>query len=226
MYSHVSIAQIIKEILLANKTYADSLKLGIANYTSLALKIKPEIERITNYEVNLNTIVVTIKRLADQIQRDIENKRVANDDVEILEGTRISLTGSIIDIDFDFGMKNIENILNLLEKEFDIKFNIFQTKNQIKVFTENINPIKKILIEENKIPGKIKEGISMINITGPWPENDYEKAYNLLSIVSDILYNNNIILHNVFFTADEIILILNDDDAAKAYELLRLKLYK
>ena len=40
MYSHVPIAQIIKEILLANKTYADSLKLGIANYTSLALKIK------------------------------------------------------------------------------------------------------------------------------------------------------------------------------------------
>ncbi|MGD1836192.1 MAG: hypothetical protein ACPKPY_13095 [Nitrososphaeraceae archaeon] len=226
MYSHVPIAQIIKEILLANKTYADSLKLGIANYTSLAQRIKPEIEKITNYEVNLNTIVVTIKRLADQIQQDIDDKKAANKDVELLEGTRISLTGSIIDIDFDFGMKNIENILSLLRKEFDIKFNIFQTKNQIKVFTENINPIKKILIEENKIPGKIKEGISMINITCPWPENDYEKAYNLLSIVSDILYNNNIVLHNVFFAADEIILILNDYDAAKAYELLRLKLYK
>jgi hypothetical protein len=43
----------------------------------------------------------------------------------------------------------------------------------------------------------------------------------MLSLVSDVLYNNQISLYNAFFASNEIVLILNNKDAAKAYELLR-----
>ena len=69
MYSNVpSVSRAIRDILFSNSIYINSLKLGIANYTALAIKIKPEVEKIIGSEVNINTIVVSIKRIADTIQ--------------------------------------------------------------------------------------------------------------------------------------------------------------
>ena len=44
--------------------------MGIANYTALAIKIKPEVDRIIGSEININTIVVSIKRIADALQQN------------------------------------------------------------------------------------------------------------------------------------------------------------
>jgi hypothetical protein len=130
-------------------------------------------------------------------------------------------------VDFGMEIENMERILDLFDKDSDIRFNIFQTKNHIKLFVENINEIKKIFRDELKNqPDTIKEGISMINITLPWSETEFKKTYQLLSMISNILYNNQILLHNAFFTPNEIVLIISEVDAAKTYELLRIKLYK
>ena len=225
MYSRIpSVSHAIKEILYSNSLYINALETGIANYTALAIKIKPEVEKLTKSQVNINTIVVGIKRLADLIR---EKSYVSNDNLESLKGARISLTGSILDVDFGMEIENMERILDLFDKDSDIRFNIFQTKNHIKLFVENINEIKKIFRNELKNqPDTIKEGISMINITLPWSETEFKKTYQLLSMISNILYTNQILLHNAFFTPNEIVLIISEVDAAKAYELLRIKLYK
>ena len=225
MYSRIpSVSHAIREILYSNSLYINALETGIANYTALAIKIKPEVEKLTKSQVNINTIVVGIKRLADLIR---EKSYVSNDNLESLKGARISLTGSILDVDFGMEIENMERILDLFDKDSDIRFNIFQTKNHIKLFVENINEIKKIFRDELKNqPDTIKEGISMINITLPWSETEFKKTYQLLSMISNILYDNQILLHNALFTPNEIVLIISEGDAAKAYELLRIKLYK
>ena len=225
MYSRIpSVSHAIKEILYSNSLYINALETGIANYTALAIKIKPEVEKLTKSQVNINTIVVGIKRLADLIR---EKSYVSNDNLESLKGARISLTGSILDVDFGMEIENMERILDLFDKDSDIRFNFFQTKNHIKLFVENINEIKKIFRDELKNqPDTIKEGLSMINITLPWSETEFKKTYQLLSMISNILYTNQILLHNAFFTPNEIVLIISEGDAAKAYELLRIKLYK
>jgi len=129
-------------------------------------------------------------------------------------------------------MENIEKILELFDRESDIKFNIFQSKNHMNLFIENIREIKKIFHSNDDnsltiIPSKIKEGVSMITISLPWvgEETELRKTYQLLSIIANILYDNAISLHNAFFTPNEIVLIINDRDAAKVYELLRVKFY-
>ena len=95
------------------------------------------------------------------------------------------------------------------------------------LFIENISEIKKIFDADSQIVthSKIKEGVSMITISLPWEETELRKTYRLLSIISNILYDNQIFLHNAFFTPNEIVLIINDIDAAKVYELLRVKFY-
>ena len=232
MYSSIpSVSRAIRDILFSNSIYINSLKLGIANYTALAIKIKPEVEKIVGSKININTIVVSIKRIADTIQQQQSEQdlKISQDEKEMINGARISLTGSILDVEFDKEIENIEKIFDLFDRESDIRFNIFQSKNHIKLFIENISDIKKILSNDlQKIVGlsSVKEGVSMITIALPWQGNEVRKTYQLLSMISNILYNNEILLHNAFFTPNEIVLIINDIDAAKVYELLRVKFYK
>ena len=42
-------------------------------------------------------------------------------------------------------MENIEKILELFDRESDIRFNIFQSKNHMNLFIENISEMKKDL---------------------------------------------------------------------------------
>src|SRR5688500_10901021 len=221
MYSNIpSVSKAIKEILFSNSIYLNSLKLGIANYTALAIKIKPEVDRTIGSEVNINTIVVSIKRIADALQHSLDLDESINlEEKENLAGARISLTGSILEVEFDKEMENIEKVLNLFNRQSDIRFNIFQSKNHMNLFIENISEIKKIFNSTDSsptiIPSKIKEGVSMITISLPWEETELRKTYQLLSMISNILYDNQISLHNTFFTLNEIVLIKNDTDAAK-----------
>jgi len=232
MYSNIpSVSRAIRDILFSNSIYIDSLKAGIANYTAVAIKIKPEVEKIVGSQVNLNTIVVSIKRIADTIQQQQSEQdlKISQDERESITGARISLTGGILDVEFDKEMENIEKIFDLFDRESDIRFNVFQSKNHIKLFIENISEIKKILSNEfqNIVePSSIKEGVSMITISLPWQGKEFRKTYQLLSMISNILYNNQILLHDAFFTPNEIVLIISDSDAAKLYELLRVKFYK
>lgn len=232
MYSNIpSVSRAIRDILFSNSIYINSLKAGIANYTALAIKIKPEVEKIVGSQINLNTIVVSIKRIADTIQQQQSEQdlKISQDERESITGARISLTGGILDVEFDKEMENIEKIFDLFDRESDIRFNVFQSKNHIKLFIENISEIKKILSTnfQNIVdPRSIKEGVSMITISLPWQGKEFRKTYQLLSMISNILYNNQILLHDAFFTPNEIVLIISDSDAAKLYELLRVKFYK
>ena len=198
MYSNIpSVSRSIRDILFSNSIYINALKLGIANYTALAIKIKPELEKIVGSPVNINTIVVSIKRIADTIQQQQSEQdlKIDQDERESITGARISLTGSILDVEFDKEMENIEKIFDLFDRESDIRFNIFQSKNHIKLFIENISDIKKILSNDpQNVVGhsSIKEGVSMITISLPWQGNEVRKTYQLLSMISIILYNNHI----------------------------------
>jgi hypothetical protein len=69
MYTYpVSVQQAIREILTSNNIYLQAIKSGIANYTALAQKIKPDVEKITGTQVHAGTIVVAIKRFADALE--------------------------------------------------------------------------------------------------------------------------------------------------------------
>ena len=227
MYTHslsLSVPQAIREILHSNNLYLQALKSGIANYTALAHKIKANVDQLTSSNVNIGTIVVAIKRYADTLEEEQINNLTENS--YPLEGARISLTGSIIDVDFDDDSE-FDKLSSMLDEIFNKEssgYNVFQTNKQLQLFTEDIQEIRDILsVASKRFDGKIKEGLSKITITFPSNKKDH---HNLLSIVPDVLYNNQIPLHNAFFTPNEIVLILNNRDAAKVYELLRTKTIK
>ena len=65
-----SVPQAIKEIITSNDFYLKAIKLGIVNYTALANKIHKEVEALTESNVNIGTIIVAIKRFADELNRE------------------------------------------------------------------------------------------------------------------------------------------------------------
>jgi hypothetical protein len=203
-----------------------ALVLGIANYTALAERIKPDIERLTGSKVNLNTIVVAIKRFADSLEK--KNMQQENSGTHLTAAkAKMSLTGSIIDIDFQ-KEKNNDNdndtLASVLDEFFeqDSRYNLFQTDTHFSLLTEDADEIRRIVANAiQKFDGKISEGLSKITVS---LTPDDQSPYHILSLVSNILYNHQIPIHSAFFTINEVVLILGDKDAAKAYDLIRMKI--
>jgi hypothetical protein len=233
----ISVPQAIKEILSSNNLYRQALLSGIANYTALAQKIKPDVEKLTASDVNIGTIVVAIKRLVDRLQEDeeIQNESDLKHILPIIEGARMSLISSVIDIDFNesrFGQ--LTDIFDeIFVKETNHKYSLFQTDKQIRLLLDDVGEIGNTVVKASeKFDGKIRSGLSKITITIPSPldednndNNNNRKMYHrFISSVSDIIHNSRIQLQDAFYTPNEIVLVLNDTDAARAYELLRAKI--
>jgi hypothetical protein len=231
----MSVPQAVMEILSSNNLYLQALQSGIANYTALAQRIKPEIERLTTSNVNTGTIVVAIKRLVDSLHKEEKtesNSTPNHDQSVIIEGVRMSLTGSIMDVDFN--ESEFDQLSHLLDEIFDkrsnFSYNLFQSDKQIRLLAEDVEEFRNLVsIASKKFDGRIKERLSKITITIP-PHSDRNMdpdAYrNFISLVSDIIYNSRIKLEDAFFTPHEIVLVLEDKDAAKAYELISTRITK
>jgi hypothetical protein len=227
MYSEtVSVPEAIRKLLANDHVYMQALVLGIANYTALAERIKPDIERLTGSKVNLNTIVVAIKRFADALEK--KNMQQENSSTHLTTAkAKMSLTGSIIDIDFQ-KEKNNDNdndtLASVLDEFFeqDSRYNLFQTDTHFSLLTEDADEIRRMVANAiQKFDGKISEGLSKITVS---LTPDDQSPYHILSLVSNILYNHQIPIHSAFFTINEVVLILGDKDAAKAYDLIRMKI--
>ncbi|MFY9794716.1 MAG: hypothetical protein WCC17_22475 [Candidatus Nitrosopolaris sp.] len=233
--ANISVPRATKEIILSNNLYLQALLSGIANYTALAQKIKPDVEKITTSNVNIGTIVVAIKRLVDNLQSERDVDKISTiSDYPIVEDVRMSLTGSIMDVDFNESkFDQFSFILDeIFEKETNHNYNLFQTDKQIRLLLDDVEEIRNIVVKASKkFDGKIRGGLSKITITIPSllddnNNNNKKTYYRFISSVSDIIYNSRIELQDAFYTPNEIVLVLNDKDAAKAYELLRAKITK
>ena len=84
-----------------------ALRSGIVNYTALAQRMKPDIEKRTKASVNLNTLVVAINRFADSLQ-GVDTSHAT------VEGIRMSLRGSIIVVGFSTVARERARVLETL----------------------------------------------------------------------------------------------------------------
>jgi hypothetical protein len=196
----MSIPDIVKEIITRNRSIYDCVKMDLINYTALAIRIQSEIEKILGSSVNLNTIVVAIKRYADsfEIKENIKEESV-------LKNARLVLTDRIMDIKFsvkDSGEMDPGLILDKFSKITN-NYDFFRLSDSFRFLTEDIEDI-------------FSTGLAKIRISIPTNQNQSD----VVSYVAEILHDNGIELANAFFSQDNIIIILNERDASKAYEIL------
>ena len=239
----VSVPQAVKEIILSNELYSKAIKSGIANYTAIANKIQKEVENTTGAKVNIGTIVVAIKRLADIIMthgphNPATHWKGINDGINQIGTTRrgriltpqdakMKLTGSMIDVDLgnQDSFKTVNDMLDKLSQEDLFDFNLVRTAEKIRIVTEDMLNSRKIIASLTEdCQGKVTEGLSKITVTLFY--EDLDEIRMLLFGIFDILGNHKIAIHNVFFTSNEIVLILERDQAIRAYDLLQNLIFK
>jgi aspartokinase len=209
----MSVPEVVRETITRNRSVFDCLKMDLINYTALALKIQPEVERALGNSINLNTIVVAIKRFADslEVKEEVEEQL-------LLKNARLALTDGIVDI--KFSMKDSQNIdpLTILDKfsKITTNYDFFRSSDTFRFLAEDLDDIREIF---DTIPNReniFSTGLAKIRISIPTNQNKSD----VVSYVAEVLHDNGIELANAFFSQDNIILILNERDSSKAYDVL------
>ena len=211
---NLSVPDAVREIITKNRSIYDCIKMGLINYTSLAIKLQKEVESQVGGPVNPNTIVVAIKRYADSFEKkdDMQNETV-------LKNARLSLTDGIVDIKFssdDFDMTDAVDLMDRFMK-IDPDYEFFRSTDSFRFLTEDISDVRKIIESFSSHRNFFQDGLAKITIHIP----ESEHSSDVVSYVSEILHDNGIELFNAFFGQDYIVAVLYEKDAARAYQILR-----
>lgn len=214
--SGMSVPEAVKEIITRNRSIYDCMKMDLINYTALAIKIQPEVEREIGRAVNLNTIVVAIKRYADSFVDKEEIK-----DESVLKNARLSLQDGILDIKFSTKDPNM-NPMDILDRFSKVTndYDFFRLADSFRFLTEDVEDIREIFGDLADRKGLFSTGLAKIRISVPANQN----RSDIVSYVAEVLHNNGIVIVNAFFSQDSITIILNEKDASKAYEILRTEI--
>jgi aspartokinase len=209
----ISVPEVVREIITRNRSIFDCMKMDLINYTALAVKIQSDVERVLGNSVNLNTIVVAIKRFADSLD--------LKDEVEeqsVLKNARLALTDGIVDI--KFSIKDSQGIdpLTILAKFSKITsdYDFFRSSDSFRFLTEDLDDIRHIFDTLPNRENIFSTGLAKIRISMPQNQNKSD----VVSYVAEVLHNNGVELVNAFFSQDNIIIILKEKDASRAYEIL------
>ena len=211
--SSISVPEVVREIITRNRSIYDCMKMDLINYTALAVKIQPEIEKILGNSGNLKTIVVAIKRYADSFETKEEIR-----DESVLKNARLVLTDGIMDIKFSVKDSNDLDPLTILDKFSKItnNYEFFRLSDSFRFLAEDMEDVRDIFTNISDREDMFSTGLAKIRISIPSSQNQSD----VVSYVAEVLHGNGIEMVNAFFSQDSITIILNEKDASKAYDIL------
>jgi aspartokinase len=211
--SSMSVPEVVREIITRNRSIYDCMKMDLINYTALAVKIQPEIERILGNSVNINTVVVAIKRYSDSFEIKEEVKEES-----VLKNARLALTDGIMDIKFSIKDSNEIDPMAILDKFSKVtnNFEFFRVSDSFRFLAEDMEEIRQIFSNVSNKEDMFSTGLAKIRISIPTSQNQSD----VVSYVAEVLHANGIELVNAFFSQDSIVIILNEKNSSRAYDIL------
>ena len=208
----LSVPEVVREIITRNRSIHDCMKLDVINYTALAVKIQPEVEKQLGNSVHLNTIVVAIKRFGDSF---VGSENIT--DEPVLKNARLSMTDRIMGMQWtmkDLLDQDMAKMFAEAEKAFS-NSEFFRLGDSFRVLTDDSDDTRRIFQSFPK-ENLYSSGLAKIKISVP-----EQNRADVVSYVTEILHQNGIELIDALFSQDGIVLILKEDQAPFAYEKLR-----
>ncbi len=208
----LSIPDVVREIITRNRSIHDCMAMDVINYTALAVKIQPQVEKQIGNAVQLNTIVVAIKRYADAFEK---NENVV--DEPVLKDARLSMTDRIMGMRWtmkDLLDRDMAKMFAEAEKAFS-NSEFFRLGDSFTVLADDSDVTRRIFQNFPK-ENLYSSGLAKIRIQVP-----EQNRADILSFVTGILHRNSIELVDALFSRNGIVLFLKEDQAPLAYEKLR-----
>ena len=208
----LSVPEVVREIITRNRSIHDCMKLDVINYTALAVKIQPEVEKQLGNSVHLNTIVVAIKRFGDSF---VGSENVT--DEPVLKDARLSMTDRIMGMQWT--MKDLldQDMAKMFAEAENVFSNseFFRLGDSFRVLTDDSDDTRRVFQSFPK-ENLYSSGLAKIKISVP-----EQNRADVVSYVTEILHQNGVELIDALFSQDGIVLILKEDQAPFAYEKLR-----
>ncbi|NWJ77707.1 ACT domain-containing protein [Marine Group I thaumarchaeote] len=208
----LSIPDVVREIITRNRSIHDCMAMDVINYTALAVKIQPQVEKQIGNAVQLNTIVVAIKRYADAFEK---NENVV--DEPVLKDARLSMTDRIMGMRWtmkDLLDRDMAKMFAEAEKAFS-NSEFFRLGDSFTVLADDSDVTRRIFQNFPK-ENLYSSGLAKIRIQVP-----EQNRADILSFVTGILHRNSIELIDALFSQNGIVLFLKEDQAPLAFEKIR-----
>jgi len=208
----LSVPDVVREIITRNRSIHDCMAMDVINYTALAVKIQPQVEKQIGNAVQLNTIVVAIKRYADAFEK---NENVV--DEPVLKDARLSMTDRIMGMRWtmkDLLDRDMAKMFAEAEKAFS-NSEFFRLGDSFTVLADDSDVTRRIFQNFPK-ENLYSSGLAKIRIQVP-----EQNRADILSFVTGILHRNSIELVDALFSQNGIVLFLKEDQAPLAYEKIR-----
>ena len=208
----LSIPDVVREIITRNRSIHDCMAMDVINYTALAVKIQPQVEKQIGNAVQLNTIVVAIKRYADAFEK---NENVV--DEPVLKDARLSMTDRIMGMRWtmkDLLDRDMAKMFAEAEKAFS-NSEFFRLGDSFTVLADDSDVTRRIFQNFPK-ENLYSSGLAKIRIQVP-----EQNRADILSFVTGILHRNSRELVDALFSQNGVVLFLKEDQAPLAYEKLR-----
>ena len=211
----VSVPDVVREIITRNRSIYECMKMDVINYTALAVKIQPDVEKQLGTPANLNTIVVAIKRYADSFD---EKEDIS--DEPVLKNARLSLTDRIMGLEWnmvDFVEQDVSRMFAEAQKAIsDSEF--FRFGDSFRILTEDSDSARHLFQSFPK-ENDYRPGLAKIKI-----QISGQNRSDVLSYVTQILHYNGIEIVDALLSQDGVVLIFKEQDAPRAYEKLRTEI--
>jgi len=208
----LSVPDVVREIITRNRSIHDCMAMDVINYTALAVKIQPQVEKQIGNAVQLNTIVVAIKRYADAFEK---NENVV--DEPVLKDARLSMTDRIMGMRWtmkDLLDRDMAKMFAEAEKAFS-NSEFFRLGDSFTVLADDSDVTRRIFQNFPK-ENLYSSGLAKIRIQVP-----EQNRADILSFVTGILHRNSIELVDALFSQNGIVLFLKEDQAPLAFEKIR-----
>ncbi len=215
LQDRITVQSAVASIITKNQPIYDCIRQKLVNYHALAIKIKPEVEKLTGRNTSINSIVVSIKRFSDTI-----TNINAEEPLDVLRDTRITLSSGIANVTVNAKKSEFPAILeqiNEASSSLNEPPHIFQLSNSIKLIADAEDyethirsrlskwQIDKEVMDSSKLSLHLAAGI--------------EGTPGFASLITELLYRSGINIINTYI-GEETILILDRKDGPRAYEIL------
>ncbi len=185
----------------------------VINYSAVARYIHDQVRDMSGDEVDPNTIVTAIMRFSKEAT---ELKSRPSEGA--LAGARFNLVTGIVDITIHTNSQEqisiIQRLSHLQKKGLNIKVHQYQGSLKLIATREVMHEFMQELYQYNPI---VKEDFAELNIVMSQDRSRYDR----IALLTDLLFRNGVHLVDAFFSQREISLIVNEEDASKAFEILR-----
>lgn len=211
-----SVQDAVRIVINQNPYLYRGVRMRVVNYSALARYIHNEVETIAGENIDPNTIVTAIMRFSN------ESTRVTPSEPQgIFHGSRLNLETGISEVTVQSTQNEqpllLEKLASMQSAGIQFRIHQFPTSVKLTVHTEYLNELRPHLEEYD------------VSSTGGLAELNLRLQSNVrnvdrIALISDLMFRNGVHMVDAFYSPHEINLILRDEDASKAFEVLRAQI--